>query len=92
MRLSFWPHRTVRAGPATREPGRIWISGDVDHRRAPGRLVDGRAPQLRQLGEDVGHSALTTCGVTRWNASAYRIAELPDERRAWLPRCSARCA
>ena len=63
----------------------------VDHGRASGRLVDRRAPQLRQLGEDVGHNALTTCGVTRWNASAYRIAESPDERRAWLPRCSPRC-
>ena len=27
MRLSSWPQRTVRAGPATREPGRIWING-----------------------------------------------------------------
>ena len=64
---------------------------EVDHRRAPGRLVNRRAPQLRQLGEHVRHSALTTCGVTRWNASAYRIEESPDERRAWLPRCSPRC-
>ena len=27
MRLSFWLQRTVRAGPAAREPGTIWISG-----------------------------------------------------------------
>ena len=27
MRLSSWPQRTVRAGPAAREPGRIWING-----------------------------------------------------------------
>ena len=54
-------------------------------------LVDRCAPQFRELREDVRHNALTTCGVTRWNASAYRIAESPDERRAWLARCSARC-
>ena len=74
----------------------------VDDRRPSGRLVDvalplvawpasrsgaGPAPRTMTAHTD----ALTTCGVTRWNASAYRIAESPDERRAWLPRCSARC-
>ena len=34
IRLSSWPQRTVRAGPAAREPGTTWISGDVDERRA----------------------------------------------------------
>ena len=92
IRLSSWPQRTVRAGPAAREPGHDLDQRHVDDLRAPGRLVDGRRPEPRELGEHVRHSALTTCGVTRWNASAYRIAELPDERRAWLPRCSARWA
>jgi hypothetical protein len=69
---------------------------DLDQRHvhdgcASGSLVDRRAPELGELREDLRHNALTTCGVTRWNASAYWIAESPDERRAWLPRCSARC-
>ena len=86
----------LAAAHGPRRPGRAGAGHDldqrqVDDRRAPGGLVDGRRPEPRELGERVGHSALTTCGVTRWNASAYRIAELPEERRAWLPRCSARC-
>jgi hypothetical protein len=69
----------------------------VDVAAAPAGLVDGRRPEPRQLGAQPiervpAHSALTTCGVTRWNASACRIAASPDERRAWLPRCSARWA
>ena len=27
-------------------------------------------PEASELGEEIAHSSLTTCGVTRWNASA----------------------
>jgi len=63
----------------------------VDHLGAPRRLVHRRGAQPGELGATIRHSALTTCGVTRWNASAYRIPAFPEERRAWLPRCSERC-
>ncbi len=76
----------MRAGPAPREPGNDLHEVEVDDLRAAGRLVDGRRAEL---GELVAHSASTTCGVTRWNASAYSIALFPDERRAWLPRRAA---
>ena len=86
----------LAAAHGSRRAGRARARHDldqrhVDHRGAPGGLVHGRGAQPGELAERVGHSALTTCGVTRWNASAYRIAALPEERRAWLPRCSARC-
>ena len=90
IRLSSCPQRTVRAGPAAREPGSDLDQIEVDDRGSSRRLVDRRRPERRKLAVDVAHRALTTCGVTRWNASAYRIAALPDERRAWFPRCSAR--
>ena len=64
----------------------------VDVAAAAAGLVDGGGPQLGQLGENPAQSALTTCGVTRWNASACWMSALPDERRAWLPRWSARWA
>jgi hypothetical protein len=32
--------------------------------------VDGGRPEPCESGERVGHNALTTCGVTRWKASA----------------------
>ena len=105
IRLSSWPQRTVRAGPADPEPGTIWIS-EVDTVEQPLRpvasaqLVEAagrRTPEHRSPARAcvasrlVSHSASTTCGVTRWNASAYSIALSPDERRAWLPRRSASC-
>ena len=43
-------------------------------------LVHGGGAELGEFGEDgVAHSALTTCGVTRWNASACRMSALPDD-------------
>ncbi len=68
------------------------VERHVDERSPPRRLVDGGAPEPGELGVGVRHRASTTCGVTRWNASAKRIAALPEERRAWFARCSARCA
>jgi hypothetical protein len=43
---------------------------DAYDRGSRGRLVDRRGPELRQLDVGVAHRASTTCGVTRWNASA----------------------
>ena len=85
----------LAAAHGSRRAGRTRARHDldqryVDHLSAPGGLVHRRGSQPSELGESVRHSALTTCGVTRWNASAYRIAAFPEERRAWLARCSAR--
>ena len=70
MRLSSWPQRTVRAGPAAREPGTTWISGTSTTERAPAASCTVAVPSRASSREHVRHSALTTCGVTRWNASA----------------------
>ena len=61
---------------------------EVDHLRPSGRLVHGRRAELGQLCVEA-HRASTTCGVTRWKASANSTALFPDERRAWLPRRAA---
>ena len=62
---------------------------DVDEARLALRLVNGRDAELRQRVER-GHSASTTCGMSRWKASAKRISDRPEIRRAWFARCPAR--
>ncbi len=64
----------------------------LDVAAAAGRLVHGGRAELCQLFVHVAHSASTTFGMTRWNASACLISERPEARRAWLARCSARSA
>ena len=88
----------LAAADGSRRPGGARAGHDLDQRRRrrPGRARPprgpSRCPAARARRSTSVTAQLTTCGVTRWNASAYRIAELPEERRAWLPRCSARCA
>ena len=52
IRLSSWPQRTVRAGPATREPGTTWIRSSVDVAAAAAGLVDGGRAERGQLADD----------------------------------------
>ena len=67
--LSRGAQSAVRAGPATREPGTTWVSGEVDDADAAGGLVHRRDAEPGE-GRVVGHSASTTTGISRWNASA----------------------
>ena len=54
---------------------------DVDQAGLALRLVDGRDAETGKLLER-RHSASTTCGTSRWKASAYRMSERPEIRRA----------
>ena len=65
----------LAAAHGPRRPGGAGAGHDldewqVDDRRSAAGLVDRRGPQLRELAEHLRHSPRTTCGVTRWNASA----------------------
>ena len=62
--------------PAEHGPGRAGgaragddpVQREVDEALAAGGLVDGRDPEAGEL--VAAHSSATTCGMTRWNASA----------------------
>ena len=62
-------------------PGHDLHEREVDEARLALGLVDRRDAEPGQL-LDLRHSASTTCGISRWNASAYRISERPEMRRA----------
>src|SRR5215210_668517 len=81
--------RPGRAGGA--RAGAHLVKVEVDQALAAGRLEDRRGAELAQLVVDA-HNSLATLGTTRMKASAWRIPAFPETRRAWLPRCSARCA
>ena len=58
-------------GPRDTRTGHHLVQRCVDQAAAPAALVDGRAAQPGELGAVVlAHSSLTTCGMTRWKASA----------------------
>ena len=86
IRLSSWPQSTVRAGPATREPGIDLDQVEVDHARAGPRLVDRRGAEPRQLVVAARSQLATTCGITRWKASAKRT---PGRRDSAARGCRA---
>jgi hypothetical protein len=83
-------HHQIVVLPATDRPRRARDTGPrhnlvqvgVDVAASAAGLVNGRRAECRQLLHEGAHSAPTTCGVTRWNASAWRISALPDDRRA----------
>src|SRR5215210_1576972 len=81
--------RPGRAGGA--RAGDHLMKVEIDQALAAGRLEDCRRAELAQLVVDA-HNSLATLGTTRMKASAWRISAFPETRRAWLPRCSARCA
>ena len=81
-RARSWPARHAR-------PGHDLHEREVDQARLALGLVDRRDAEPGQL-LDLRHSASTTWGISRWNASAYRISERPEMRRAWFARCPAR--
>ena len=70
----------------------------AEQRANHARKVTGNAEiRYAEFGEFVqnvlterAHSASTTFGTIRWNASAYLISAFPVTLRAWLARCSAR--
>ena len=70
-------HHGVVAGRAERDPGRACDAGaghdlgqrHVDDPGAAGSLVDGGDAEAGES-RVVGHSASTTTGISRWNASA----------------------
>ena len=73
IRLSPWPQRTVRAGPAAREPGMIWTSGRSTTALRAAASCTVAEPRRASSRIGLAHSSSTTCGVTRWNASANRM-------------------
>ena len=72
-----------RACPAGPGRGRRRSGPCAPTPRRPSRRPAARAPRRT-------HSSSTTCGIMRWNASAWRTSWIPEARRAWLPRWSAR--
>lgn len=59
--------RSRRAGDA--RPGYDLREWDVDEALLSHRLVQGGDPEVGELGE-IRHNRATTCGISRWNASA----------------------
>ena len=88
MRLSAWPQRTVRAGPAAQSRARSG-SGHVHDRARPAASWTVALPSWRARRRRV--TTRSRPAASRAGTPLRTGAGSPDERRAWLPRCSALC-